>query len=361
MRKCNPHIRLSACLIALCLVFARIPAQSQTAADNGSINLSKALRMVMEPDPVFQPARPQKVDPAYIAEMGFEQVYPNTPYTIAARDGKKLFSYRYASEGSKTAIILLHGVLSSAFMMNRTAGLLREATGAEVFAADIRGHGRSEGKPGDVSYIGQYVDDIADLIAAIHNERPGVSIILAGHSMGGGICLQYALQKNVPDVDGYLLLAPHLGHNSPAIPVTAGTSDTSSASGTNAAEAFLKIHITRIIGLKLLNDAGDHRYDSLPVLFFNVPKEMPVRNYSWRANESMAPADYKTALGAVNKPLLVLVGSKDEAFVAAAFEPAVRNYSKGRIFVIEGATHNGIRHNTEALQQIRQWANTHQF
>ena len=60
----------------------------------------------------------------------------------------KKFSY-----SSNTTILLLHGVLSSSYIMNRNAGLLREATKSEVIALDFRGQGQSEGIAGDVDYI----------------------------------------------------------------------------------------------------------------------------------------------------------------------------------------------------------------
>jgi len=204
-----------------------------------------------------------------------------------------------------------------------------------------------------VDYIDQYVDDIVDLITAIKKERPKVKLILAGHSMGGGIALRYAMKENAPDIDGYLLFAPLLGQDSPTIPTT------SLKDKRNPEEEFLKIHLPRIIGLKMLNFLGEHKLDSLPVLFFNVPEAMPLRNYSYRANESMAPTEYKNGLNAVKKLILVLVGNRDEAFVASAFEPAIKNHSQGEIYIIEGSTHNGIRHHQEAGRRIRAWVATH--
>ncbi len=335
-------------LAFICFIIIHAEAQpSGRPVTKDSLEISQAIQMIQSPDPVFQPIQNQKIDPSYFADLGFEQVYANTTQTFKMRDGKNLFAFMYPKQESKTTIILLHGVLSSSYLMNKTAGLLREAMNAEVIALDFRGHGQSEGKAGDVDYIDQYADDLADVISLVKKEKPNTKLILAGHSMGGGIALRYAMKSDAPAIDGYLLLAPLLGHNSPTIPT---------AQKNESSEEFLKIHIQRLIGLKILNAHGDHRFDNLPVLFFNVPKEMPIHNYSYRANESMAPDDYKSGLGQVKKPLLVLVGSKDEAFVASAFKPAVMDNSKGDIFIVEGATHNGIRHHKEAMQRITEWA-----
>lgn len=65
----------------------------------------------------------------------------------------------------------------------------QEATQAEVFAIDLRGHGKSDGKDGDVDYINQYADDLADIVSAIRKQKPKGKIIIAGHSMGGGVAL----------------------------------------------------------------------------------------------------------------------------------------------------------------------------
>lgn len=65
--------------------------------------------------------------------MGFEQVYQNTPVKFQMKDGKNLYARQFA-QNSKTTIILVHGVLSNSFPMNKTAGLLRETMNAEVFA-----------------------------------------------------------------------------------------------------------------------------------------------------------------------------------------------------------------------------------
>ena len=249
------------------------------------------VKLIHLSNPTFNPGAIQKpMDSAAIADLGFEQVYSNFPQKFIMRDGKHLFSYKYEIE-SNTTIILLHGVLSSAYLMNKTSGLLREATNSEVIALDLRGHGQSEGTPGELDYINQYVDDLSDVIMTIKKEKPNQKIILAGHSMGGGIILRYAMENETSLVDGYILFAPHLGVNSPTI------KEEKIVSGE---EPFIKLHINRIIGLKMMNAIEETKYNNLPVLFFNLPETMPITKYSYRANESMSPFDYKKGLNAID-------------------------------------------------------------
>jgi alpha-beta hydrolase superfamily lysophospholipase len=330
------------------LLKAQVDNEGTARIDTAKIT-QQAEKLVNSPDPVFKPFEMPKMDSAQLSDLGFDQVYKSEPVNFVMRDGKKLHAEKFAANSDIT-IVLLHGVLSSSYTMNRMAGLLREAGSAEVIALDMRGHGQSEGTPGDVDYVGQYTDDLADVITSLRLLRPGCRIIIAAHSMGGGIALRYAMKANAPDVSGYLLFSPLLGNNSPTIPKPSADADT--------AKAFLKINIMRIIGLKMYNSIGVHTYDSLPVLFFNMPKEMHLTKYTYRANQSMAPEDYRAGLNAVQRPLLVIIGSKDEAFVASAFEPAIKSNSIGEVVIIEGATHDGIRHNKMAMSTASAWFKT---
>jgi pimeloyl-ACP methyl ester carboxylesterase len=188
-------------------------------------------------------------------------------------------------------VILNHGLKSTGYLYIKTAELLREVTQAEVFAVGLRGHGKSDGKNDDVDYINQYA---------------------------------FAIQKV-------------------------------SLTEADIIDSLMKIHIARIIGLKMFNEIGNHSHDRLPVLFFNLHDNIPSRKYFYRANMSMAPEDYKEGLKSVQAPMLVLIVSRDEAFNAEAMKKAVTENSQANIQIIEGATHNSIRHTPKAYDLIKKW------
>ncbi|MDA0183656.1 alpha/beta fold hydrolase [Solirubrobacter phytolaccae] len=93
----------------------------------------------------------------------------------------------YVEAGSGPVLVLLHGITSSSRTWGAVLPLLAEQH--TVIAPDLLGHGAS-GKPrGDYS-LGAYASSIRDLLIALGHERATV----LGHSLGGGVALQFAYQ-----------------------------------------------------------------------------------------------------------------------------------------------------------------------
>jgi pimeloyl-ACP methyl ester carboxylesterase len=265
------------------------------------------------------------------------------------RDGAALRARRFAAAGSKTTIVLLHGVMSMARRLDPMARMLRTSTGAEVITLDLRGHGGSDGNPGDIAYIGQYEDDVADVIATVRRDRPGRTIVLAGHSMGGGIVLRYADRRTLPPVDRYLLFAPLMGPDSP-------TARNEPRDGNGAGPASgLKVHMPRTIGLVMLNLVGFRGLNGRRTLFFNVPPELALRSYSFRAMAGMTPADHRSALQADATPLFAMVGSADGAFHVDRFPEVIGQHQNGHVKIIEGVDHPGLVMSAAAANAAGDW------
>jgi len=121
-------------IIFTTLVLTVPPVLAQNETNQYEKTETEIINLINSPDPSFSPdTDPEPMDAKAIADLGFEQVYQNKPKKFLMRDGKQLFSYAY-EQRSDTTIVLLHGVLSSAYMMNKTAGLLRDAAHSEVIA-----------------------------------------------------------------------------------------------------------------------------------------------------------------------------------------------------------------------------------
>ena len=279
------------------------------------------------------------------------------------RDGARIAARTLplpASANGGPIVVLLHGILSTGAELETTARDLQATAGARVIRLDLRGHGLSASgpaeTPGDLAHIGQWEEDAADVVAALRRESPGVPIVLGGHSMGGGIALRYALRRktarDVPDVDGYLLFAPHLGDSSPTArhePAASGNT------GARSAPPPILVNVPRIIGLAFLNLAGIRGLNGLPVLAFDLPFPLPFRSYTFRAIASSAPEKYRDALTADAKPLLVVAGEKDEAFHAEEYPGVVALHRNGKTVIVPGASHDGVLRDPAALAAAREW------
>ena len=315
------------------------------AQENADIRIVyQALQMITFPEPEFEKPYASNLNPKEIADLGFEQPNQSKSITFKMKDGVRIHGQKFEFS-SKITVLLLHGVLANSYTYNKMAGLLREALQAEVIAIDLRGHGQSEGVPGDISTLNQYAEDLDDIISSVKIEKPDQTILLAGHSMGGGIVLRYTETFQQNRINGYLLFAPNLGNNAPT-----------TNQNLDLENNFIKTHLSRGLGLRMLNELGIHKYDSLKVVFYNLPEQMPLRSYSYRSMQASFPNDYKEALRSIDKPMLVIIGSDDEAFIAKEYPPIFETWSNGKCYIIEGETHNGIRHNAEAMVKVRNWA-----
>jgi pimeloyl-ACP methyl ester carboxylesterase len=94
-----------------------------------------------------------------------------------------------ASSSAATApVLLVHGVGSSLETWGDIPEQLSER-GIPVIAVDLPGHGRSSKAPGDYS-LGALASTLRDLLDHLGHER----VHLVGHSLGGGISMQFTYQ-----------------------------------------------------------------------------------------------------------------------------------------------------------------------
>jgi pimeloyl-ACP methyl ester carboxylesterase len=91
----------------------------------------------------------------------------------------------YCSAGSGPVLVLLHGITSTSEAWRKVMPRLAERY--TVIAPDMIGHGRSAKPRGDYS-LGAYAAGVRDLLAVLGFERGTV----VGHSLGGGIAMQFA-------------------------------------------------------------------------------------------------------------------------------------------------------------------------
>jgi pimeloyl-ACP methyl ester carboxylesterase len=93
----------------------------------------------------------------------------------------------YRVAGSGPAIVLIHGMLNSSSHWQAVA--LNLAENYTVIAPDLIGHGDSAAPRGDYS-LGAHAASIRDLLAAVGVNRATI----VGHSLGGGVAMQFFYQ-----------------------------------------------------------------------------------------------------------------------------------------------------------------------
>jgi pimeloyl-ACP methyl ester carboxylesterase len=93
----------------------------------------------------------------------------------------------YRTAGSGPVLLLLHGIANSSETWERVAGPLSERF--TLIAPDLLGHGESATPRGDYS-LGAHASGVRDVLTALGHDR----VTVVGHSLGGGIAMQFAYQ-----------------------------------------------------------------------------------------------------------------------------------------------------------------------
>lgn len=114
---------------------------------------------------------------------------------LRTADGLELAGLALRPAGEpKAAVAMVHGFGEHAGRYGELHRVLLDA-GYAVGAADLRGFGRSPGPRGHVDGWDDYRADAAAIVGLAGSLAPGRPVFLFGHSMGGLIVLDFALQR----------------------------------------------------------------------------------------------------------------------------------------------------------------------
>jgi non-heme chloroperoxidase len=259
----------------------------------------------------------------------------------AARDGTML-GYRVYDASGPLHAVLIHGSTDDGTGLHLLAKGMQEL-GITCYVPVLRGHG-DFGRRGDIDYIGQLEDDLADLVAVLRQPKPDLGLGLVGFSSGGGFVLRVIDGKDEALFDRFELISPALPYPSPTIrPGTGG---------------FVSAAVPRFILIGLLDRLGIHWFDGLSVVAFatNPDVKSLTSEYSYRmAVDFGAPRDYLAGLARSKKPATLIVGGRDELFFPDQFEPLFRQArSDMPIIVAPEFGHIGITVAPRGIAAIRQ-------
>ncbi len=263
-----------------------------------------------------------------------------------ARDGALLSFREYRASGNNVAI-LLHGSAGSSVDMHPLALALQRA-GITALVPDLRGHGANR-PHGDVAYVGQLDDDLADFITRKKPEFLNSKWTILGFSSGAAFALRFAAESPAGTlVDRYVLVSPYLRYDAPSV--------RHAEPGAAASQSWAAASVGRIIGLTMLNRLRVPIWNGLPVLAFPVPGnlEATTRTYSWRMYKNFgADDDYLADIRRAVRPLQVFVGGSDELLDAQALKREFQSQrSDVPVSILPGMGHSDMVTRPAAIRAL---------
>jgi len=140
---------------------------------------------------------------------------------IETRRGGSLAFWTWPPAAEERGIIIMyHGYTGDA----RNPAQIWEADmylacGLRVYAADIRGHGKSDGLVGLLPSLDDLIQDGLDVAAEVRSRHPNLPLFMSGTSMGGAMALAVAMRADFK-IDGAVLSAPMVKISAENLPPT---------------------------------------------------------------------------------------------------------------------------------------------
>lgn len=117
----------------------------------------------------------------------------------------------WEGETARHLVLLAHGYGEHSGRYGHLASALVDR-GASVWSPDHLGHGLSGGDRAVIVDFEETVDDLHRVAIMALGARPGLSVVLIGHSMGGLIATRYA-QRYSGELAGLVLSGPLIGRH----------------------------------------------------------------------------------------------------------------------------------------------------
>jgi acylglycerol lipase len=140
-----------------------------------------------------------------------------------SKDHHNIYARYWQPEGNyKGTVCLVHGLGEHSGRYFHVGQFLN-SSGYALLAADLRGHGKSEGQRGHTPSIEVLREDISRQIDEAQEKAPSAPIFLYGHSLGGTLVLSYGIRSN-QKVNGVIATGPLLrtGFEPPAWKLSLG-------------------------------------------------------------------------------------------------------------------------------------------
>ncbi|MFN0175134.1 MAG: lysophospholipase [Saprospiraceae bacterium] len=121
-------------------------------------------------------------------------------------EGLNLYAAHWPVENPRAVIALVHGQGEHIGRYKHVAEWFNRHQVA-VLGFDHQGYGKSEGKRGHAKNLQVLLNDIGLLLQSTRQFYPNTPLFLYGHSMGGGLVLNYVTRRD-PDLAGVIVTGP---------------------------------------------------------------------------------------------------------------------------------------------------------
>lgn len=268
-------------------------------------------------------------------------------YRWITKDRKELFAQCWhAGERMRAGILLVHGLGEHSSRYDEWSRNFARK-GYSVLSFDLRGHGKTTGKPADTYNYSTIRNDISLLITKGRELFRNKPIFLYGHSLGGNLAAHYSIIRPAT-FDGLILTSPWLELSTPP-PI----------------HKFIMANILSQIapwvkspnGLRPEDISREiwevHKYKKDPLIHDKISAGLFMKAYK---NGLLI----KRSIYKINVPLLIIHGSGDNITSFKASKEFVLNSGKKTTFVaIEGGYHELHNDNEKetVFNTILNWLN----
>lgn len=221
---------------------------------------------------------------------------------LDGKGGVKIFVRSWRPTAPPRGVIVISHGFNSHSGQYAWAAQQFVAKGFAVYAADLRGRGKSDGERFFVSEIGEYVGDVDLAVKLAKSREPGLPVFMLGHSAGGVVACTYALAHQA-ELAG--LICESFAYRVPAPDLAL---DTISWIGTWVP----KLGVLKLKNADFSRDAAAVATLNTDPLITNETQPAATVRALWQADKKL-----KASFPKITLPTLILHGSLDKATVPA--------------------------------------------
>lgn len=278
--------------------------------------------------------------------------------TFSGEDGEKMHYEHYRTEGSKGAVVVVHGLSEFTLKYHELAWYLLNQ-GYDVFLYDQRGHGKScrQVDQIDMVHVNRFTDYVTDLhrfVCDVVKPATDKPLYLYAHSMGGAVATLY-LAAHPETFRKAVLSAPMIE------PLTGGVNPV-------FARVSLAMLLPFINGKKKFWSSGEFNpeykfewaqdqsyarfHRNLQIRIDNPCYQSTPMSMRWvQQSVSLRPKlTRKSFLRNIRTPILMLCAETDKAVNTDAQTVFAQRCEACRQLIIPGSTHSMLNGNQEIIE-----------